>query len=65
MVLSDVITVSFVSETDDVEEFDVAVGLIMETKVRKIGVPVTVQITGNYKSAGVCWKLRGLDATNV
>ena len=27
MVLSDVITVPFVSESDDVEEFDVAVGL--------------------------------------
>ena len=48
MVLSDVITVSFVSETDDVEEFGVAVGLIMEIKRRKILLPVTVQITGNY-----------------
>jgi hypothetical protein len=30
MVLSDVITASFVSETGDVEEFGVSVGLIME-----------------------------------
>ena len=48
MVLSDVIAVSFVSETDDVEEFGVAVGLIMEIKIRKMLIPVTFQITDNY-----------------
>jgi hypothetical protein len=48
MVLSEVIYVSFVSETDDVEEFCVAVDLIMgEKKIKKILMPVTVQITGN------------------
>jgi len=36
------------------EEFDVAVGLIMGTKIRKIGVPVTVQITGNYTNQLEC-----------
>ena len=63
MVLSDLITVSFVSETNDVEEFDVAVGLIMDIKIRKIIIPVTLQITGNY--SGVYWRVRGLDATNI
>jgi hypothetical protein len=48
MVLSDVITASFVSETGDVEGFGVSVGLIMEIKIRKMLLPVTVQITGNY-----------------
>jgi hypothetical protein len=48
MVLSDVIAVSFVSETDDVEEFGIAVDLIMAIKIRKILIPVTVKITGNY-----------------
>jgi hypothetical protein len=48
MFLSDLITVSFVCETDDVEEFGVAVGLIMGIKTRKILRIVTVQNTGNY-----------------